>query len=65
MFWRIHETVIHPQSELAWYTLGVIYAKEQKFDAAIKAYQNTLTLKSAFKEAQNNLNNLLKIKSTP
>ena len=61
-----YEARTHPQSELVWYTLGVIYGKNGETDRAISAYQTALSLKPQMKEAELNLNNLLKLqKHTP
>ncbi|MBI5613574.1 hypothetical protein HY947_01500 [Candidatus Gottesmanbacteria bacterium] len=51
-----HETLIHPDSELAFYSLGVYYAKIGQTDKAITSYQKAVSLKPKFTEASHNLN---------
>jgi len=55
-----HEAQIHPQSELAFYNLGIIYSQKGEKSKAVEAYKKALLLKPKFWQAQNNLNNLLK-----
>ena len=56
-----YEAAIHPQSELAYYNLGIIYAgKKFGKTKAAAAYQKALQLKPEFWQAENNLKNLLR-----
>jgi len=53
-----YEARIHPQSELAYYNLGIIYGAKGEKDKAAAAYQKALQLKPQFWQAEHNLRNL-------
>ena len=55
-----HEAQIHPQSELAFYNLGIIYTQNGEKSKALEMYKKALVLKPEFWQAKNNLENLLK-----
>lgn len=56
-----HETVVHPQSELAYYNLGVYYTEAGERARAAAAYRKALELKPQFWQAEHNLKNLQKL----
>lgn len=55
-----YEAQIHPQSELAYYNLGIVYTQKGEKSKAITAYEKALQLKPEFWQAKHNLENLLK-----
>lgn len=55
-----HETRIHPNSELAYYNLGIYYTRNGQREKAIESYKKALELKPQFWQAENNLKNLIR-----
>ena len=50
-----YEARIHPESELAYYNLGIIYGEAGEREKAVAAYTKALQLEPRFSEARHNL----------
>jgi len=53
-----YEARIHPDSELAYYNLGIIYGEAGEREKAVAAYSKAIDLKPQFWQARNNLQKL-------
>jgi len=56
-----YEARVHPESELAYYNLGIIYGQSGEKEKAAAAYTKALELKPQFWQARHNLRNVLQI----